>query len=348
MFFNKIIKINDIEVSNNSRTFIIAEAGVNHCGKMSIARKLIDAAAWTGADAVKFQAFKAEFLLLKNVAKAPYQLKTTDKAETQFDMLRRLEFTKKQFKILKEYCVKKNILFLVTPFDDFSLELLADFDLCAYKIASTDLTNLPFLNKVARKNKPIILSTGMSSHKEVKRALEEVKAFNKNVILLHCTSDYPAKDNEINLNVISAFKKCFKVLVGYSDHSAGIGAAPYAVALGAKVIEKHLTLDSKFPGPDHRASLEPSVFKKLVTEIRKVECYLGSIDKNLTLAESKTRAILQKSLVAIKTINCGEVFNEFNVTAKRAGGVGLSPIYYKDVFGRPALKNFKKNEVISI
>lgn len=348
MIFNKKIKIGEFEISNSSRTFVIAEAGVNHCGKIDIARKLIDAAVWSGADAVKFQAFRAEFLLLKNVAKASYQLRTTDSAETQFDMLRRLEFTKRQFKALKEYCVKRNILFLVTPFDDYSLELLAGFDLCAYKIASTDITNLPFLNKVARKNKPIILSTGMSLNKEVGMALKEIGVFNKNIIVLHCTSDYPVKDNELNLNVIPAFKRHFKVLVGYSDHSAGIGAAPYAVALGAKVIEKHLTLDSKFQGPDHRASLEPSVFKKLITEIRKVECYLGAGNKNLTLAEFNTRRILQKSLVALRTIKRGEVFNESNVTAKRAGGLGLSPIYYKEIFGRAALKRFEKNEVISI
>lgn len=348
MFFNKIIKINNFEISESSRTFIIAEAGVNHCGKMSIARKLIDAAVWAGADAVKFQAFKAEYLLLKNVAKASYQLKTTDKTETQFDMLKKMEFTKKQFKSLKEYCIKKNILFLVTPFDDYSLGLLADFDLCAYKVASTDLTNLPFLNMIARKNKPIILSTGMSCHKEVEQALKEIRLFNKNVILLHCTSDYPVRDNEVNLNVIPVFKKCFRILVGYSDHSSGIGAAPYAVALGAKVIEKHLTTDCRLPGPDHSASLEPLDFRKLIAEIRKVERYLGSGSKNPTRAELKTRAILQKSLVALKDINRGEMFSRANVTAKRTRGMGISPIYYKDVFGRSAKKKFKKDEVIFI
>lgn len=348
MHFNKKIKIGSFEISRNSKVFIIAEAGINHGGDMRIANKLIDLACEAGADAVKFQTFKAEHLILKNVKKAGYQLKTTNSEESQFEMLRKLEVTKEQNIKLKKYCKKRKIIFLTTPFDEYSLESVNGLDLSAYKIASTDLTNLPFLRKVAKKGKPIILSTGMSYLKEIRAALKEIYHFNKDVILLQCTANYPIMDEEANLNVINTFKKYFDVLLGYSDHSVGVGAAPYAVAMGAKVIEKHFTLSKKFEGPDHKASLNPAELKKMIKQIRQVEKYLGSDVKIPTASENKNRMALQKCLVASKFIQKGKFFKENNLIAKRTGGVGISPIYYHDVLGMAAPQDFSVDECIHL
>ncbi len=346
MKFNKTIKIGTFTISEDAKTFIIAEAGVNHNGDMIIARRLIDGAVRAGADAVKFQAFKTEQLILKNVDKPPYQLNTTDSRESQFDMLKKLELTKEQNIELNRYCQNKGIIFLTTPFDKYSLEELDELDLPAYKVASTDITNLLFLKKIARKGKPIILSTGMAYLAEVKTALEEIYPFNKDVILLQCTADYPVKDEELNLKVLNTYKEKFNILVGYSDHSAGIGGAPYAVAMGAKVVEKHFTLNKNSKGPDHKASLDLEELEHFVSEIRKVERYLGSQLKAPTVSESGTRRLLQKCLVAAKQIAKEEAFSENNITAKRTGGKGISPFYYKDIVGRKADKNYTTDEII--
>lgn len=347
MNFDKQIKIGRFEISRDSEVFIIAEAGVNHNGDINLAKKLIDKASEAGVNAVKFQAFKTESLILENVSKANYQ-KRTGKAESQFQMLKKLELNKQQNIELKKYCDGKGIIFLTTPFDEDSLEELDDLNLSAYKISSTDTTNIPYLIKVAKKNKPIILSTGMSFLSEIKTALTEISKFNKAVLLLHCTSDYPVKDDEMNLNVLTLFQQKFNILTGYSDHSIYLGAAPYAVAMGAKVIEKHFTLDKSMPGPDHKASLSPIELKKLVTEIRRVEKFMGRSEKSPTASEIENRKMMQKCLVALCPIAKGELMSEKNIIAKRTGGIGISPIRFRSVFNHKARKDFEKNQIIEL
>jgi len=346
MQFNKSIRIGSSEISEDSSVFVIAEAGVNHNGNMDLARQLIDAAVNSGADAVKFQSFSTDNLILKGVEKAPYQIEATTVGRSQFDLLKNLEITKEQTKQLKNYCQSNGIVFLTTPFDEHSLHELDELGLPAYKIASTDITNLPFLKKVAQKQKPIILSTGMAYLSEVTMALNEICRFNKDVIILQCIANYPIKDDEVNLNVIKTYKEQFDILVGYSDHSMGIGAGPFSVISGAKVVEKHFTLDKKLEGPDHRMSLDPDELKLFVEHIRKAEKYLGSGDKAPTSSELKTRKSLQKYLVAVKTIQKGEIFSEDNLVAKRTGGSGVSPIHYENIFGKKANRNYLANEVI--
>lgn len=348
MRFNKKIRIGNFEISERSPAFIIAEAGVNHNGNTSLAKKLIDLAKDAGVNAVKFQAFKTEELILKNIRKAPYQKLTTASSESQFRMLKKLELTPDQNFQLKEYCQRKKIIFLTTPFDESSLEDLDFLNLPAYKVSSTDITNLPFLKKIAQKNKPVLLSTGMSYLREVETALREIHPCNKDIILLQCTTDYPLNLNEVNLNVIRTFKEKFDILVGFSDHTPGIGASAYAIPLGAKVIEKHFTLNKKMEGPDHKASLDPNELKEFVQEIRKVERYLGTSAKVPTLSETKTRLSLQKHFVASKEIKKGEVFGPNNTIAKRTGGKGISPIYYRRVYGQIAHKNYAKDTVINL
>ena len=346
MNFNKKIRIENKDISEVSPTFVIAEAGVNHGGNMKIAKKLIDLASISGADAVKFQTFKSEHLILKSVMKAPYQQKTTKSSESQIDMLKKLEVTREQNLELKNYCKEKDIIFLTTPFDEISLDEIDELDLPAYKIASTDTTNLPFLKKVAQKGKPIFLSTGMTYLPEVQMALETMYEFNKDVVLLQCTANYPIQDNEANLNVINTFKKYFNVLVGYSDHTVGVGAAAFAIPMGAKVVEKHFTLDKSQNGPDHKASLSPDELKEFVRIVRKVDAFMGSSIKKPNLSETKTRASLQKCMVALCDIQEGEEFTEDNIVGKRTGGIGISPIYYKEIIGNNASQNYKKDEII--
>ena len=346
MKFNKKLNIQNKEISPTSPTFVIAEAGVNHGGDMSVAKKLIDLASDAGADAVKFQTFRAEHLILDSVKKAPYQQKTTEATESQMDMLKKLEVTREQNLELKKYCEEKNIIFLTTPFDENSLDEIDELDLPAYKIASTDTTNLPFLKKVAQKGKPIFLSTGMTYLSEVQMALETMYEFNKDIILLQCTANYPIRDDEANLSVINTFKTHFDILVGYSDHTVGVGAAAFAIPMGAKVVEKHFTLDKSLTGPDHKASLSPEELKEFVQLVRKVDDFMGSSIKKPNLSETKTRASLQKCLVANKEIKEGELFTEENIVGKRTGGVGVSPIYYKDIIGTKVSRNYKQNEII--
>ncbi|MDR4508766.1 MAG: N-acetylneuraminate synthase [Candidatus Brocadiaceae bacterium] len=348
MKFNKTIQIQSRIISDTSPTFIIAEAGVNHCGTIEIAKKLIDIACGAKADAVKFQTFHAEHLLLKKVKKAPYQESTTSENESQFEMLKKLEFDKEQHQELKRYCEEKKIIFLTTPFDEISLEQLEELNIPAYKISSSDITNLPFLKKIAMRKKPIFLSTGMTYLEEIELALREIYPLNKDIVLFQCSSNYPLQDDEANLNVINKFKKHFDMLIGYSDHTVGIGAAPYAVSMGTKVIEKHFTVDKNLEGPDHRASLNPEELIILVQEIRKVERYLGKSLKMPTLSEIRNRSLLQKCFVAACDIKKGEIFNEDNIIAKRTGGEGISPIYYDKLVGKKASKGIKKNEIISV
>lgn len=346
--FSKQIQIGNKTISEQDKTFIIAEAGVNHNGDMKLAKEMIDAAADTGVDAVKFQTFKADKLILKDIEKAPYQKVTTDSGETQFDMLKRLEVTKEQTRELKDYCQKKNIIFLSTPFEKTSLDELDELGVSAFKIAATDLTNIQFLRQAAEKGKPIILSAGMCYLEEVQRALEALYPINKDIVLLQCTANYPIQDTEANINVIRTFKESFDILVGYSDHSQGVGASPYAVAVGAKVIEKHFTLDKSMEGPDHKASVTPEELKQLVLDIRRVERYLGDGIKMPSCSEQMTRKSLQKCLIANKDIKEGEKFSSENIVAKRTNGEGISALYYDSIIGKAANRNYDSNEIIQL
>lgn len=346
MNFEQNIEIDQKLVSESSRTFIVAEAGVNHNGDMDIAREMIDVAVKAGVDAVKFQTFKAEDLILENIEKAPYQKVTTGCEETQYSMLKRLEVSKEQNKELMDYCKKKGIIFLSTPFEKRSLDELDELGVPAFKVAATDLTNIQFLRQVAEKQKPIILSAGMCYLEEVQKALEAIYPINRQVVLLQCTANYPIQDTEANINVIRTFKEQFNILVGYSDHSEGVGASPYAVALGAKVIEKHFTLDKTMKGPDHRASVSPEELRQLVTEIRRVEKYLGDGKKMPSCSEQMTRKSLQKCLVAARPISAGEKFSNENIVAKRTNGVGISALYVDDVVGKTAQREYKEDEII--
>ena len=346
MKFNKEISISSKKISENNRTFIIAEAGVNHNGSMETAKKMVDVAVEAGVDAVKFQTFKADKLILNNIEKAPYQKKTTNVSENQYEMLKRLEVTKEQNKELMMYCKQRGILFLSTPFERDSLNELDELGVSAFKIAATDLTNIQFLRQVASKGKPIILSAGMCYQEEVRMALEAIEEINRDVILLQCTANYPIQDEEANIKVVQTLENQFDIITGYSDHSQGVGASPYAVALGAKVIEKHFTLDRDMEGPDHKASVTPDELKQLVQDIRRVEKYLGNGVKMPTCSEQMTRKSLQKYLVAAKDIKEGEKFTNENVVAKRTGGQGISALYIDEVIGKISNKHFIQDQII--
>ena len=348
MEFNKKIYVDGKLISATSPTFVIAEAGVNHGGDMAIAKQLIDLAVKAKADAVKFQYFKSEHVVLKNAQKAPYQKETTEATESQFDMLKKLEVTREQNLELKQYCEERNIIFLTTPGDIFSIDEMDILDLPAYKVASTDLTNLPFLKKLARKNKPIFLSTGMSYLSEVQMALETIYECNKDVILLQCTANYPIRDDEANLAVIDTFKNNFDLLVGYSDHTAGVGAAAFAIPMGAKVVEKHFTIDKSLKGPDHKASLSPEELKEFVQLVRKVDAFMGSSIKKPNLSEVYTRKAMQRCMVALYDMKKGEIVNEADIIAKRTNGLGLSPIYYIDITGRKLNKDVIADHIFDI
>lgn len=346
--FDKDIKIGNRVVSESNPVYIIAEAGVNHGGDIEVAKKLVDVAVEANVDAVKFQAFRTEHLIIDNVEKAPYQQETTNKQQSQADMLRGLELRFSHYEELKKYCDHKGIQFLITPFDEVSLEELEELGVEAYKIASTDTTNLPFLRKVAKTGKPVILSTGMCTIDEVRQAVEEVKSFSSKLILLQCTANYPIPDDEANLSVVKSYIDEFDCIVGYSDHSVGIGAAPFSIPFGAKVVEKHFTISKDDEGPDHLASLDPKELKEFVKTVRRVEKFIGNPRKVITESESKTKVSLQKCLVASKEIKVGEKFSLENVVAKRTGGVGISPLDYKKVLGIEAKENFSKDEIITI
>lgn len=344
--FNKEIVIANRRISENARTFIIAEAGVNHNGSIDVAKKLIDEACAAGADAVKFQSFRTEHLILKNVDKANYQKISTKHVESQYEMLSKLEMPIEKMRVLSDYARSQNIVFLSTPFEETSLSDVCNLGVPAVKIAATDITNIKFLRQIARRKKPIILSAGMCYLDEIKKALEAITPFNRDVILLQCTANYPILDEEVNLRVIETLKKEFDILVGYSDHSSGVGASPYAVAMGAVLVEKHFTLSRTQDGPDHKASIEPFELKKLVQTIRTVEKYRGTDIKEPTISEQMNRKSLQKCLVASCDIEKGDFFSESNLDAKRTNGIGMSAIRYDDVIGTRACRNYKKDEII--
>lgn len=328
------------------KIFIIAEAGVNHNGDMQTAKKLIDAAAAAGADAVKFQTFKTENLVCRNAGKAAYQLEATGTDESQFDMLRKLELTPGMHTELISYCRGKNIMFLSTPFDLDSLRYLVDCGLAIIKIPSGEITNYPLLREAARSGRRIILSSGMSTLDEVREAVGVLKKNGgADITVLHCNTEYPTPFSDVNLRAMQTIREEIGVRVGYSDHTQGIEAAVAAAALGAEVIEKHFTLDKKMKGPDHKASLEPDELMEMVRSVRHIEQALGSGRKEPSASEKKNMSVVRKSIVAQCNISAGEVFTEENLTAKRPGS-GLSPMLWEQVVGRKAGRDFAADEMI--
>ena len=330
------------------RTLIIAEAGVNHNGNLDLAKKLINVAAEAGADLVKFQTFSADRLVTHTAIKADYQIKTTERNESQLEMLRRLELTPAMHKELIAHCAVRNIGFFSTGFDIESVDLLVSLGQNQFKIPSGEITNLSYLRHIGQLGKPIILSTGMATLGEIEAAidvLEQSGTFRANLIVLHCTTEYPTPMPEVNLRAMQSIHNAFGVAVGYSDHTQGFEVAIAAIALGATVIEKHFTLDRNLPGPDHKASLEPDELKTMVAAIRNIEIALGDGIKRLTPSEAKNKPVARKSLVASHPIKAGEVFSTQNITAKRPG-TGISPMRWDTILGRRARRDFALDELI--
>jgi N,N'-diacetyllegionaminate synthase len=330
------------------RTFIIAEAGVNHNGRIGLAKRMIDVAVKAGADAIKFQTFIPEKIVSRKAPKAEYQKKTTDKKESQLQMLKKLVLDADTHRELVDYCRKKGIMFLSTPFDLESIDLLNDLGLEIFKIPSGEITNLPYLRKIGSLRKKIIMSTGMADMTEIGKAMQilvEAGASKRNITLLHCNTEYPTPMKDVNLSAMLTMKEAFGVKVGYSDHTLGIEVPVAAVALGAEVVEKHFTLDQTMKGPDHKASLEPKELEMMVRAIRNVEIAFGNGTKKPSPSEIKNRAVARKSVVASREIKKGDVFTEKNITSKRPG-TGISPMKWHDVIGRKAKRNFKADEFI--
>lgn len=331
-----------------SKVFIIAEAGVNHNGSIEIARKLVDEAALAGADAVKFQTFKAENLVCRNAKKADYQMETTDGNESQFDMLKKLELTPDMHRELIEYCSQKNIMFLSTPFDIDSLRYLLQCGIEIIKIPSGEITNYPYLREVGRTGRPVILSSGMSGLDEVKAAVNVLQEYgSRDITVLHCNTEYPTPYSDVNLKAMLTIKEELGVAVGYSDHTSGIGVPIAAAALGADVIEKHFTLDKNMDGPDHKASLEPHELREMIRQIRNIELALGDGLKVPSESEKKNIDIVRKSIVAKKVIKQGDIFTEENITTKRPGN-GVSPMRWNEIIGQRAVRDFEVDELIEL
>jgi len=343
----KKIKINNYVIGNGCPCFIIAEAGVNHNGNINMALKLIDEASKACVDAVKFQSFKAANLVTSYAQKAIYQITNTNNDETQFEMLKKLELSFEDHQIIKDYCAEKGIIFISSPFDEQSADLLLDLDVLLFKIPSGEITNFPFIEHVAKMGKPVILSTGMSLLGEVEEAVNAIKAFNKNLILLHCTSNYPAKPSEANLLAMKTMRYAFNLPVGYSDHTPGNEVALAAVSLGACVIEKHFTLDKSLPGPDHKASLEPHELKNLIRGIRIVESAIGNGIKRPFESEKNTASVARKSLVANCDIIKGEILVEKMIARKRPG-TGLKPDMLKYIINKKAKRNITNGTLLDV
>lgn len=331
-----------------AKCLIIAEAGVNHNGKLDIALKLCDAAKEAGADVVKFQTWKTEKIITRTVAQAEYQTENTGKTESQFDMLKRLELSYDDFRKIKEYCDKIGIQFASTADEEESLDFLISLGIPFIKIGSGEITNIPYLRIMGRKKLPIIISSGMSTLAEVDTALAELRnAGATEITLLHCTTNYPCPMQDVNLKAILTLKEAFKIPVGYSDHTEGIEVPVAAVAMGAKVIEKHFTLDRNMEGPDHLASTEPVEFKKMVDSIRNIEKALGTGEKLPTKSEIDISKVVLKRCVASKKIKVGEVFNENNLTVKR-NDKGLPAKYWDLLIGKKSIKDYEIDEAVEL
>jgi N,N'-diacetyllegionaminate synthase len=327
---------------------IIAEAGVNHNGDIALAKKLIDIAAESGADFVKFQTLNASRMVTAKAAKARYQILATEEYESQHDMLRKLELTEDNHKELIAHSLQKNIKFFSTGFDIQSIDLLINLGQEIFKIPSGEITNLPLLRHIGRQQKPIILSTGMSSFDEIESALlalEESGVKRNEITVLQCTTAYPTPISDVNLLAMKSIKDRFNVSVGYSDHTLGIEIPIAAVALGATIIEKHFTLDRTLPGPDHKASLEPMELKAMIDGIRNVELAMGNGIKRIMPSEIENLPIARKSIVTKQPIKLGEIFSEVNLTTKRPAS-GVSPMQWDLILGRKALRHYESDELI--
>jgi N,N'-diacetyllegionaminate synthase len=332
----------------SNSVFIIAEAGVNHNGSIELAKKLIDVAADAGADAVKFQTFKADNLVSKNAEKADYQKQTTDSDESQYEMIKKLELDEQAHRELIAYCNAKNIMFLSTPFDHDSIELLESLGLNIFKIPSGEITNLPYLRKIAGLGKKVILSTGMSNMDEVEAAIEVLVSGGtrkEDITVLHATTEYPCPMEDVNLRAMQTMGVAFGMSVGYSDHTNGIEIPIAAVAMGASVIEKHFTLDRTMEGPDHKASLEPHELKAMVLAIRNIEKALGDGVKRPSVSEAKNISVVRKSITASRAIAKGEVLSEDNICVKRPGS-GINPMRWDEIVGTVAKRDYNADEQI--
>lgn len=332
------------------KTIIIAEAGVNHNGDLEKAKQLVKAAKEAGADLVKFQTFKAESLVTKFANKAEYQQKTTGTAESQHDMVKKLELSEKDHLVLIEECRRNNIEFFSTAFDKDSFDLLLKLGINQIKVPSGELTNLPLLRHMSQFGMPLMLSTGMATLGEIEAALNVIERAGtprSKITVLHCTTEYPAPMEDVNLRAMVNLGTTFGVEVGYSDHTPGIEVPIAAVALGARVIEKHFTLDRNLPGPDHKASLEPHELKAMIDAIRNIEKAMGDGIKRPTPSELKNKPIARKSIVATQPINTGEAFTTRNLGVKRPG-TGISPMLWDEVIGKPAKRSFAIDELIEL
>jgi len=329
-------------------TLVIAEAGVNHNGDLELACQLVEVAAASGADFVKFQTFSADRLVTADAAKAAYQQVATPATETQYEMIKRLELSAAAHQVLIDECRHYGIGFLSTGFDIESVDFLASLGIELFKIPSGEITNLPYLRHVGLKGQPVILSTGMSGLGDIEAAinvLEDGGTTREQITLLHCNTEYPTPMEDVNLRAMHSLREAFGVAVGYSDHTLGIEVPIAAVALGASVIEKHFTLDRTMSGPDHAASLEPEELKSMVCAIRNIERALGSGVKRPTASETKNRAVARKSIVAACFIRAGEMFTERNLAIKRPG-TGVTPMRWDEVVGRQAPRDFLPDELV--
>jgi N,N'-diacetyllegionaminate synthase len=333
----------------NERVIIIAEAGVNHNGDMALAKKLIDAASDAGADFVKFQTFKAEKIASKQAEKAEYQKKTTGAEESQVAMLKKLELSDKDHEELIAYCRQRSIAFLSTPFDLDSIDLLKGLGISLGKIPSGEITNLPYLQKMAKSFDTLVMSTGMANMEEIEAAIRVILAtgFSKNKLtVLHCTTEYPTPFEEVNLKAMQTIRDRFDVSVGYSDHTPGIEVPVAAVALGARLIEKHFTLDRNMEGPDHKASLEPAELKAMITAIRHIELALGSTEKKPSLSEIKNKTVARKSIVAARNLEPGHIIEADDLTAKRPG-TGISPMEIPQIIGKKIVQPIGEDQLLT-
>lgn len=330
---------------------VIAEAGVNHNGSIELAKQLVDKAVEAGVDFIKFQTFKAANLVTKKARQAEYQKNNIGGGDdSQYQMLKNLELTQEEHFELIEYCKQKGVRFFSTAFDFDSIEFLDSLHLGLWKIPSGEITNYPYIKKIAQKQGEVILSTGMSTSEDIQNAVDVLLKWGKTkdqITILHCNTEYPTPFEDVNLRAMLSIKEHFGTQVGYSDHTRGIEVPIAAVALGATVIEKHFTLDRNMPGPDHKASLEPDELKAMVSAIRNIEKALGSSEKKVTDSERKNIAVARKSIVAARNISEGEIFTEENLTVKRPG-TGVSPMRWEEVLGTTAIRDFQEDELIEL
>ena len=344
---SSVVTIDGRQIGPDQPAFVIAEAGVNHNGDLERGLLLVDAASAAGADAVKFQTFKAENIVISSAVKVGYQARNTDTGESQFEMLRKLELSREDHERLMARCVQRDICFLSSPFDEESIELLDELGVPAFKVPSGEVVNTVYLRAVAKKNRPLIVSTGMATLEEIEEAIQAIEATqNRDVVLLHCTSDYPTPVEDANLRAMASLRKAFGYPVGYSDHTVGPEVALAAVALGASVLERHITLSRDLPGPDHRASLEPGELESMVASIRRVERALGSANKVPTDAERQNAINIRKSIVAARALPAGTLLESDMVTYKRPGS-GMKPSTVHLILGRRLLRDAGIDEPLS-